>query len=391
MAKHHSFYTKDVILVMIAAFLFMFSVMFINPLINGYAKSMGASGAFAGFIVGFMSIVAMFLRPIAGHLTDKFSKYRLAFIGGIFLFAGCLGYVLAPNSGSLLIFRALNGVGQVLATVCMTTWLAFLVPRQHVGEAMGFYGLMNALAMALAPAVSINVYHLLGYRHTMIIAATAALLMVIIIQFVGDHAKPAPIPKSAQTHKFEIIQPNVLPVALLTTLFAIPYFTTQADIVTYVEQRGVPVAVGYYFLIYAVVLLAIRIGLKNYFDTVRFGVWFWVSLVTTGVYLVLLANMVNNWLMALAAAGMAIGYGLIYSVLQSTAMLLAPMNEQGLASATFFLGLDIGMMSGPIIGGFVDDILPVRYFYYPELILIPLALIVYAIWHKRLNGAIKHH
>ena len=39
MTKEKSVYTKDVILVMAASFFFMFSTMFVNPLINGYAKS----------------------------------------------------------------------------------------------------------------------------------------------------------------------------------------------------------------------------------------------------------------------------------------------------------------------------------------------------------------
>lgn len=390
MAKKKSIYTKDVILVMAASFFFMFSTMFVNPLINGYAKKLGASSAFAGVIVGIMSVAAMFLRPVAGNLTDKFSKYRLSFIGGILILIGVLGYVFTPSSGLLLLFRLINGSGYVLCTVCMTTWLAFLVPRQHVGEAMGFYGLMNALAMALAPALSINIYQKIGYRESLIASAVSAFLMVIAIQFVGDHAKPIKRAKTQKKH-FKIIQMNVLPVALLTTLFAIPYFITQADIVTYVEQRHLTVAVGAYFLIYAVVLLVIRIGLKRYFDTVRFGVWFWISLVSTAIYIALLAIMNNNWQMALAAAGMAMGYGIIYSVLQSTALLLAPIEEQGLASSTFYLGLDVAMSFGPMISGVVASVLPVKYFYWVDLILIPLMLLVYFVWRKRLNGAIDHH
>lgn len=80
--EKESIFTKDVVLVMAAAFFFMFSNMYCNPLINGYAKELGASSTFAGVIVGMMSIVAMFLRPIAGNLTDHFSKYQLSFIGG---------------------------------------------------------------------------------------------------------------------------------------------------------------------------------------------------------------------------------------------------------------------------------------------------------------------
>lgn len=391
MTKRKSIYSKDVVLVMAASFFFMFSTMFVNPLINGYAKKLGASSAFAGVIVGIMSIAAMFLRPVAGNLTDKFSKYRLSLIGGVLILIGVLGYIFTPSSGLLLLFRLINGTGYVLCTVCMTTWLAFLVPRQHVGEAMGFYGLMNALAMALAPALSINIYQKIGYRESLIAAAIAAFLMIVAIQFVGNHALP--LKKKGQTQKkhFKIIQMNVLPVAILTTLFGMPYFITQADIVTYVEQRHLTIAVGSYFLIYALVLLVIRIGLKRYFDTVRFGVWFWLSLVSTAAYIFLLAVMNNNWQMALAAAGMALGYGIIYSVLQSTALLLAPIEEQGLASSTFYLGLDVAMSFGPMISGVVDSILPVKYFYWVDLVLVPLMLVVYFIWRKRLNGAIDHH
>ena len=391
LTKRKSIYSKDVVLVMAASFFFMFSTMFVNPLINGYAKKLGASSAFAGVIVGIMSIAAMFLRPVAGNLTDKFSKYRLSLIGGVLILIGVLGYIFTPSSGLLLLFRLINGTGYVLCTVCMTTWLAFLVPRQHVGEAMGFYGLMNALAMALAPALSINIYQKIGYRESLIAAAIAAFLMIVVIQFVGNHALP--LKKKGQTQKkyFKIIQMNVLPVAILTTLFGMPYFITQADIVTYVEQRHLTVAVGSYFLIYALVLLVIRIGLKRYFDTVRFGVWFWLSLVSTAAYIFLLAVMNNNWQMALAAAGMALGYGVIYSVLQSTALLLAPIEEQGLASSTFYLGLDVAMSFGPMISGVVDSVLPVKYFYWVDLVLVPLMLVVYFIWRKRLNGAIDHH
>lgn len=391
MTKRKSIYSKDVVLVMAASFFFMFSTMFVNPLINGYAKKLGASSAFAGVIVGIMSIAAMFLRPVAGNLTDKFSKYRLSLIGGVLILIGVLGYIFTPSSGLLLLFRLINGTGYVLCTVCMTTWLAFLVPRQHVGEAMGFYGLMNALAMALAPAISINIYQKIGYRESLIAAAIAAFLMIVAIQFVGNHALP--LKKKGQTQKkhFKIIQMNVLPVAILTTLFGMPYFITQADIVTYVEQRHLTVAVGSYFLIYALVLLVIRIGLKRYFDTVRFGVWFWLSLVSTAAYIFLLAVMNNNWQMALAAAGMALGYGIIYSVLQSTALLLAPIEEQGLASSTFYLGLDVAMSFGPMISGVVDSVLPVKYFYWVDLVLVPPMLVVYFIWRKRLNGAIDHH
>lgn len=387
--KSKSIYSKDVVLVMIASFLFLFGTMFNNPLINGYAESLGASSVLAGVIVGIMSFAAMFLRPIAGNLTDKFSKYQLSFIGGVLIFIGIVGYIISPNGGFLLLFRIINGTGFVLCTVCMTTWIAFLVPRQHVGAAMGLYGLMNALAMSIAPAISINLYKVIGYRQTMMLPAAATLIMIIIIQFVGNRAVPKK--RTGEKKKFKLISVNALPVALLTTCFGLPYFITQADIVTYVAKMHMSVAVGSFFFIYAIVLLIIRTVLKNYFDTVRFGVWFWMSLIATVLYLVVLAYMNNNLMMALGAAGMAVGYGLIYSVLQSTALLLSPADEQGLGSSTFYLGLDISMAFGPMLAGVVVKALPIQYLYLVQLVVVPLALLVYLIWHKRLNSAIDNH
>lgn len=387
-----SVYSKDVILVMAASFFFMFSTMFVNPLINGYAKSLGASATFAGFIVGIMSVAAMFLRPVAGNLTDRMTKYKLSFIGGVLIVLGIVGYIITPNSGLLLLFRLMNGTGYVLCTVCMTTWLAELVPREHVGEAMGFYGLMNALAMAVAPAVSINIYQTFGYRESIILSASSAVLMVVVIQFVGQKGEPvSDTDQSSKGHHFKIIQKDSLPIAALTTLFALPYFATQADIVTYVQQRHLSVAVGAYFLIYAVVLLVLRLVFRNMFDTVAFGPWLYISTAATVIYLILLAVMDNNWIMGLAAAGMAVGYGIIYSVMQSTALLLAPISESGLASSTFYLGLDIGMALGPMLGGVIDSIFPPAYFYPVMLVIIPPILIIYLCNRRKLNNAIHNH
>lgn len=387
--KKATIFSRDVVLVMAAAFFFMFSNMYCNPLINGYAKSLGASSTFAGVIVGMMSIVAMFLRPVAGNLTDRFSKYQLSVAGGLLSFIGVLGYVFTPNSGLLLFFRLVNGLGYVLCTVCMTTWLSYLVPFSHVGEAMSFYGLMNALAMSLAPAISIDLYRVIGYRLAIVISAISALLVVVTIQFVSNRAVPDAA--APERRRIKIIQRDSLPVAALIALFALPYFATQADIVSYVEQRHLDVAVGAYFLIYAVVLLAIRLILRNQFDTVRFGVWLVGCAVATVFYLVMLAVMENNWEMALAAAGMALGYGIIYSVCQSTAMMLAPASERGLASATFFVGLDIGMSLGPIVGGIIDSVLPVKDFYLVMLLIVPVILLIYLANRRKLNRAVIQH
>lgn len=391
MKKTKSIYTVDVILVMAASFLFMFSVMFVTPLINGYALSLGADSILAGIIAGSMSIVSIFLRPIAGNLVDLYSKYCLSLIGGILILIGVSGYWLVNTSGLLILFRLINGTGFVLATICMTTWLAFLVPRRFVGEAMGFYGLMNALAMAVAPLIAINSYKVIGYRYSMMIASLAAVIMLIMIKFVKNHAIPQNKLSLKNIKHIRIIQKDTIPVALLMLFFSIPYFATQADLVEYVAMRKLSVSVGYFFLIYALSLLIIRIWLKRFFDTIAFGFWFWLSLIAMIIFLISMAFMKNNFIMLIAAVALSIGYGVIYSINQTTALLLSPLDQQGLASSTVYLGLDLGMASAPILGGIIASTIPHFYFYPIMLIMVPFVLVIYFIYRKKLNGAIQNH
>lgn len=391
MKKPKSIYTVDVILVMAASFLFMFSVMFVTPLINGYALSLGADSILAGIITGSMSIVSIFLRPIAGNLVDLYSKYCLSLIGGILILIGVSGYWLVNTSGLLILFRLINGTGFVLATICMTTWLAFLVPRRFVGEAMGFYGLMNALAMAVAPLIAINSYKVIGYRYSMMIASLAAVIMLIMIKFVKNHAIPQNKLSLKNIKHIRIIQKDTIPVALLMLFFSIPYFATQADLVEYVAMRKLSVSVGYFFLIYALSLLIIRIWLKRFFDTIAFGFWFWLSLIAMIIFLISMAFMKNNFIMLIAAVALSIGYGVIYSINQTTALLLSPLDQQGLASSTVYLGLDFGMASAPILGGIIASTIPHFYFYPIMLIMVPFVLVIYFIYRKKLNGAIQNH
>jgi len=373
---------------MLATFFYQFSIQSVNPLMNGYARNLGINSTFAGIIVGIMSITSMVLRPFAGNLTDQISKYRLALIGGSFCAVRDLGYLFASNVSWLIFFRIVNGVGFVLCTICLATWMAFLVPRQHLGAAMGYYGLLNALAMAIAPALAISIYQLLGYKFVIMLAALSSIAMVVTIQFIHNRAIPS---VALKNRHFKIIQRDALPVALIFSLLSIPYFVTQADIVMYVQERHLKITVSLFFLCYSLALIVIRILLKNYFDTISFGVWFSICIIATIGYVILLTIMQSNFEMILAAGLMAVGFGVMVSVSQSTALLLAPMKEPGLANATYYLESDIGMSLGPIIGGILPTIFPLRFFYPVMLLVVPLTAILYLCNRRRLDAAVQYN
>ena len=343
-----------------------------------FAGSLGASAGLSGMIGGLMNLCSLACRPFAGGLADRISKYRLSLVGAGLILLGCVGYVLAGNAVLVIAARLVNGVGYVCCSVCMSTWMSNLLPRDKIGSGMGLYGTMNALGMAIAPAIGVSVYQALGYRAAFLIAAAFGVLTVLLIRLVGDRGAPIDLPAGMDRTRLQIIEPKVIPVALVILLFAIPYCATQSFLVSYTAARGLQVSVSLFFPLYAAVLLVLRLSLRRWFDRLPFGLFLCAGAGCAAVSILLLAGLRTNLHMALAAAFMAGGYGIMCSVCQSSAILLAGPGKRGLANSTYYVGLDLGMTLGPILGGALFALMDVRLFYPALLVTVPLVLAVYA-------------
>lgn len=404
-------YSRDILLVLAASFFYMASPMLVTPLITGFTESIGSTAALMGIVGGMMNLCSLVCRPLAGNLADKMSKYRVSMIGAVLMAAACAGYIMAPNAAVIVVSRIVNGVGFACCSVCMATWMSNMLPRDRIGSGMGFYGTMNALAMAVAPAIGVSVYQRFGYRISFFIALLFSISVLIVIQFIRDKGEPEnrlrekrtedlipPEERSAYScgspagslgsvrkERVQLIDRKVIPIALIIMLFAIPYCATQSFLVTYAEARNLNITVSMFFPVYALVLIVLRLSLRNLFDKVPFGTFLLAGSVSLLLAILCLAGMKNNLVMFLACFFLAGGYGIMSSVCQSTAILLAGKEKRGLANSTYYIGLDLGMAFGPMIGGVLYGQLDIRLFYPALLMTVPLVGVVYAAAGKQLR------
>lgn len=372
-------YSRDILFILIASFFYFASPMLVTPLITGFSGSLGASAALMGTIGGLMNLCALFCRPFVGNLADRLSKYKVSFAGGLLQMIACLGYIFAVSPAMIVAARIVNGVGFACCSVCMSTWMSNMLPKEKIGSGMGLYGTMNALAMAAAPAIGIHVYQTIGHRAAFVLAMIFALLTAVIIQFVKDKGLPVEQgsrEKSSSSRSLQICDRKVIPIALIIMLFSIPYCATQSFLVTYTETRQINVAVSWFFPLYAIALLVLRLSLKSLFDRLPFKVFLLAGSACAAAGILFLAFMRNNLEMLLAAIFMAGGYGIMCSVCQSTAILLAGEARRGLANSTYYIGLDLGMALGPVIGGFLMGSVDVHWFYPVLLVTVPAAILV---------------
>lgn len=386
--------TRDVALIMAATFFYMTSSMMGTPIIAGFSQSLGASGAVMGFLAGALSLSALICRPIAGNLSDRTSKRKLAVIGALIFLASNLGYYFVPNTAWLLAARILNGVGFACISVCLSTWLSMLLPISRMGAGMGLYGTMNALAQAVGPDLGIRASKAIGYRNTFLIAVGLTCCIVICVLLIKDGGKPPRArlgrQQGGERHHIRLdalFEPRVIPIALIFMLFAIPYFANQSFIVDYANARHAHVIVSLFFPCYAITLLISRIVLRNWFDTKSFLFFMVTGTICQIVMLASLTVMRNNWFVVLAGLATVSAYGMMSSATQARAVLIAGKARSGMANTTYYAGIDLGMFLGPLIGGFLYGGLPIIWFYPALLLTMPVAWTVYAFAHRTIQAS----
>ena len=366
--------TRDAAVILGATFCYLASAMLANPLIAGFAGTLGAAAALMGVLTALMNACSLVVRPIAGNLSDRLPKRALAGAGAALMLVTGLGQALAPSTAVLAVMRLANGAGYSLCSVCMATWFAKTLPPARVGQGVGIFGLMNALGMAVGPALGIAVSDTLGYRPALALSAAFAGLSLVGILLVRDAGVPRA--EKDERPRLRLLDVRAVPAALVVALFTIPYMATQSFLVSYAEARGLDVPTGLFFTVYAVALMALRVLLGRAFDRVGFVPFVVASGVSAAGSLALLALMDGPVGLLLAAPLMAGGYGVMCSVCQSTAVRAVGPEHVGLANSTYYMGFDIGMTLGPVIGGALFGSVDLAWFFPALALTVPAAFAV---------------
>ena len=365
-------------IILAASFFYLASPMLVNPLVTGFAAELGASAVLMGLIGGITNLASLFVRPIAGNLVDRLPKRRMALGGSLLMAASCLGYAASWTSAVLTVFRVTNGVGYSLCSVAMSSWLASLLPRDRVGSGMGLFGMMNALGMAVGPSLGLAVQGAFGYRAAFICAGLLAAVCCLLATLVADSGSLSGAP--GERGGLRLVSPAVVPVALIVMLFTLPYTATQSFIVGYVAERAPAATVGLFFPVYAVSLLLLRFCLRKVLDAVSMGKFLVAGSICALAAFALLWLVQSNAALVAAAVCMAGGYGLMCSVCQTAAVKLVAPGDVGLANSTYYMGFDLGMSLGPIVGGAVIAGAGQAALYPCMMVTVPLAGAVYLLF-----------
>jgi len=143
-----------------ANFMLFFSFMLVVPLLPIYlSERFHSTSEVIGVVLSGYTWLAMVSRAGSGYLVDTLPRKRVLVISWFLLFAFFAGYILA---GTLLLFaavRTLHGIPFGSTSVANSTVAIDVLPLSRRAEGVGYYGLSNNMATAIAPTIGLWLYH----------------------------------------------------------------------------------------------------------------------------------------------------------------------------------------------------------------------------------------
>ena len=116
-------------------------------------RDLGASLTDLEWMVNAYTLTFAVLLLTGAALGDRFGRRRLFVIGLGDLHGGFGGAALAPSSDVLILARAIQGIGGAIVTPLTLTILSAAVPPERRAVALGAWGGIAGLAIAIGPVV----------------------------------------------------------------------------------------------------------------------------------------------------------------------------------------------------------------------------------------------
>lgn len=145
----------------------------------------------AGFLGSMFMVMFLAAAPFSGYLGDRTTrKYLVA--GGILLWSlATVGSGLAPNYATLLVTRALIGVGEAGYATVAPGMIADLYPRESRGRVLAYFYLAVPVGSSLGYLLGGVVGQQLGWRAAFYVAGAPGLVMAVVALFLREPRRGA--------------------------------------------------------------------------------------------------------------------------------------------------------------------------------------------------------
>ncbi len=127
----------------------------LNSGVSVYLSTVGSSATLAGIGVATFSAAAAISRLVCGVILNRAGRARLMVIGAAVLMVATFCMAFLNHDAFFVLWRFFQGFGFALATTAAATAATDVLPRARLGEGIGYYGLSQAIALSVGPALAL--------------------------------------------------------------------------------------------------------------------------------------------------------------------------------------------------------------------------------------------
>ena len=358
--------------VMTANFTLFFAFYVLTPLLPLYlSEHFGATKDVIGLVLSGYTITALLFRPFSGYVVDSFPRKTVLMIafGAFAIFFA--GYLAASTLLLFMIVRTLHGGPFGALTVANSTAAIDVLPSSRRTEGIGYYGLSNNLAMALAPTIGIFIYQLTGsFEFLFWLALIVACIGWLIDATVTFSEKETVRSKSKLSwDRFFLVRGWLIGVNMVAFGFSFGVLSNYLAIYGK-EVMGIMGGTGTYFMLCSVGLILSRLqggkALRNGRVTHNAAEGMVISLIGYTLFILMptLASLFTFHFSLFTSIGyygsallIGLGNGHMWPAFQNMTINVASNNRRGTANSTILISWDIGMGLGILVGGVVSELL----------------------------------
>ena len=343
--------------VMAANFSLFFAFYVLTPLLPLYlSEHFGATKDMIGLVLSGYTITALVIRPFSGYMVDSFPRKTVLMIafGAFAIFFA--GYLAASTLLLFTIVRTLHGGPFGTLTTANATVAIDVLPSSRRTEGIGYYGLSNNLAMALAPTIGIWIFQLTkSFEFLFWLALVVACAGWLVDATVKLPSKEIIHNKTKLSlDRFFLLRGWLLGLNMVAFGFSFGVLSNYLAIYGK-EVMGITGGTGTYFLLCSVGLMASRLqgskALRQGRVTYNAGSGMVISLVGYTLF-ILVPNDVGYYGSALL---IGLGNGHMWPAFQNMTINVAQNNQRGTANSTILISWDIGMGLGILLGGVIAE------------------------------------
>lgn len=148
---------------------------------------------------------------------------------------------------------------------------------------------------------------------------------------------------------------------------------------------------SYFFIFYAIASLITRPIAGRLMDQKTENVVAYPSFILLFLTFLVLSLTHSGWMLVLAGLLLGAGYGNISSCMQAIAIKVSPPTKYGIATSTYFIGLDLGLGFGPYVLGFATSTMTYAQLYGVMAVVVIITLIIYYLVHGRKVKAMESY